>query len=307
MSQVLSEVFIIADLEIQLLINKSLPMFTQDDNQQVVLPTSDDSQVQSGGVQPIEPKIEDTINSYEPPQDAVEISQPDTQNPSSVQSSRTTEDNLAELEKIVSTLGDETEKPSTNDDFQANQDSSGSNDVFSSGDIAGNHDTQLNSQPDNFQNNNASVTSTENSEALADQNIFFLLGAEKSPAQEQEKFLDELQATIWEDFVLNDMGLLLTTQEKEKADEISNNSALSELQKQEQLLDYLDGLIPDLEAIMLEKALELKQDLVKERVESLKEVSLDDQQKQNKIQEVELLLSQGRWYSAGNLLNQIDQ
>ncbi len=265
-------------------------MFTQDDNQQVVLPTSDDSQVQSGGVQPVEPKIEDTISSYEPPQDTVKSSQPDTQQQSSVQNSRTVEENLAELEKIVSSLGDEPNNQSpTNPSVMDDQ------------------GAQLNSQPNNSQNDNAPSTVTETSEALADQNIFFLLGAERSSVQEQEEFLNELQATIWEDFVLNDMGLLLTTQEKEKADEISNNSALTELQKQEQLLDYLDGLIPDLETIMLEKALELKQDMVKERIVSLKEESLNDHQKQSKIQEVESLLSQGRWYSAGNLLNQIDQ
>ena len=51
----------------------------------------------------------------------------------------------------------------------------------------------------------------------------------------------------------------------------------------------------------------LKQDLVKERVESLKEASVENPVKHSQVQEVESLLSQGRWRSAGTLLNQIDQ
>lgn len=270
-------------------------MFTQDDNQQVILPTSDDSQAQSGSIPSTEPRIEDNIGSYEPPQAIGEDVQPNAQQ-SSTQSSRTVEDNLAELEKMVASLGDNSEKSSSDadnltQDEPAIERASGSTD-----------DSFGNNMPQNVQ-----PTSTENSEALADQNIFFLLGAEKSSAQEQEEFLNELQATIWEDFLHNDMELLITSQEKVGADEITNNASLTELQKQEQLLDYLDNLIPDLETIMLEKALELKQDLVKERIISLKEAFSNDQIKLNRVQEVESLLSQGRWYSAGTLLNQIDQ
>jgi|GEM_PF-3242077 len=289
-------------------------MFTQDDNQQVVLPSTDDSNVSSGGVQLNEPKItnEDTINAYEPPQDTIENTQSNIQQPSS-QSSETVEDNLAELERIANSL-DETLPNSSSDDTVTDSSMKPLREVFSADDTASdsivNQPDQVNMQPSYFQNNNDSngqISTTKDSEALADQNIFFLLGAERSSPQEQEEFLNELQATIWEDFVQNDMGLLLTSQEKEKADEISNNSSLTELQKQEQLLDYLDTLIPDLEAIMLEKALELKQDLVKERVESLKEASVENPVKHSQVQEVESLLSQGRWRSAGTLLNQIDQ
>ncbi len=270
-------------------------MFTQDDNQQVILPTSDDSQAQSGSTPSTEPKVDDNIGSYEPPLEIDEDAQSKGQQPS-IQDSTVVEDNLAELKKMVASFGDDVKQPSDNADSQILDEPSVEKTFESTDDSFGNNISQ-----------NAQATSTGNSEALADQNIFFLLGAEKSSAQEQEEFLNELQATIWEDFVHNDMELLITSQEKVGADEITNNASLTELQKQEQLLDYLDNLIPDLETIMLEKALELKQDLVKERITSIKEASPNDQLKLNRIQEVESLLSQGRWYSAGVLLNQIDQ
>jgi len=144
------------------------------------------------------------------------------------------------------------------------------------------------------------------SQELADQNIFFLLGAEDGSLEEQEQFLDELQQTVWDDFVANDMPLLITSEEKVKADEILNNSELEELDKQEQLLDYLDGLVPDLEEIMLEKALRLKEDLVRERVASYKESFTQDQVKLQQLQEVENLMKQNQWQTVGEKLNQME-
>jgi len=143
------------------------------------------------------------------------------------------------------------------------------------------------------------------SETLADQNIFFLLGAQDGSTQEQEQFLDELQQVIWEDLLKSDLDLLITSQEKEKVDQILQDSNLDEIAKQEQILEYLDGLIPDLEEIMLEKALKLKQELVQERVASLRETLAQDQEKMAKLDEVDQLLAQDKWYSAGVLLNQI--
>lgn len=149
------------------------------------------------------------------------------------------------------------------------------------------------------------VSSTEPSEKLVDQNIFFLLGAEDGSTQEKDKFLDELQQTIWQDFIEKDLALLITSEEKIKADQILQDTSLSDLEKQEQLLEYANTLVPDLEQIMLEKALQLKQDLVGERIASLKDSAAQDEAKQQQLQQVEELLAQGKWYSAGKLLNQV--
>lgn len=155
-------------------------------------------------------------------------------------------------------------------------------------------------------NNPASVVNNQpaQSETLADQNIFFLLGAEDSSNEEQEQFLDELQQVVWEDFLESDLDLLITSQEKERADQILQDSSLEEIQKQEQLLQYLDALIPDLEDIMMDKALQLKRELVLERVASLKESLAQDQTRLSQINEAEQMISQDKWYSAGLKLNQ---
>ena len=145
-----------------------------------------------------------------------------------------------------------------------------------------------------------------NSQELADQNIFFLLGAEDGSTEEQEQFLDELQQTVWDDFVSNDMASLITSEEKIKADEILNNSQLDEMNKQEELLNYLDGLVPDLEEVMLEKALKLKEDLVRERVASYKESFAQDQVKLQQLQDIEQLMTQNQWKTVGEKLNQIE-
>jgi hypothetical protein len=153
--------------------------------------------------------------------------------------------------------------------------------------------------------NTNQATSATQSETLADQNIFFLLGAEGSSTQEQEQFLDELQQVVWEDFLESDLDLLITSQEKEKADQILQDPNLEEVQKQEQLLEYLDSLIPDLEEIMVDKALQLKKELVLERVASLKESLAQDQAKLQQVNEAEQMIAQGKWQSAGAKLNQL--
>ena len=140
-------------------------------------------------------------------------------------------------------------------------------------------------------------------EKLEDQNIFFLLGVEDGKSDEKEKFLDELQQVIWEDFLENDLSLLITSDEKQVADKILAQTDLSDLEKQEKLIEHLAGLIPDLEAIMLEKALELKQDLVKERVAGMKEYYKDKSADLTKIDEAAQFFAQGKWMSGAKVLN----
>lgn len=104
------------------------------------------------------------------------------------------------------------------------------------------------------------VTSSgpDSSESLEEQNIFELLGVADGSDEEKEEFLDELQQVIWEDFLENDVELLVTLEEKKQVDAILAKTDSNDLEKQEELVVYLEKLIPDLEEIMLEKALELK-------------------------------------------------
>ncbi|MFO7719004.1 MAG: hypothetical protein R6W85_01020, partial [Gillisia sp.] len=104
---------------------------------------------------------------------------------------------------------------------------------------------------------------------LEAQNIFDLLGVASGSDQEKESFLDELQQAIWEDFMENDLKVLVTDDEMKEVRAIMDKPGQSEIEKQEAVVNYLEKLIPDLEDIMLEKALELKEEMVKERVAGL--------------------------------------
>lgn len=143
------------------------------------------------------------------------------------------------------------------------------------------------------------------SQKLADQNIFFLLGVEDGTDEEKNKFLDELQQVVWEDFLENDMDKLVTGPEKEQVRAILQDNSLSELDKQEKALSLLEKTLPNFEDLMIEKAMELKSDLFKERIAGMKEYYAQDQASLDKIAQAETQLQQENWRLAAETLNQL--
>jgi hypothetical protein len=146
-------------------------------------------------------------------------------------------------------------------------------------------------------------TAAVSSEDLADQNIFEMLGVTTGTAEQREQFLDELQQVIWEDFLDNDTKLLLTDVEQGELQKILQASPAKSLEQQEQAVIYLEKLIPDLEDIMLEKALQLKEELVRERLRALRELHRSDAAKITKLDEAEQLMTQNKWRAATTALN----
>lgn len=147
------------------------------------------------------------------------------------------------------------------------------------------------------------VQESGDTQALEDQNIFTLLGAEDGTDEQKEEFLDELQQVIWEDFIENDTNLLLTEEEMVELRKILDKEGVEDLQKQEETVVYLEKLIPDLEQIMLEKALELKEDMVRERAAGLRDFYSGDQEKLDRVAAAEKLMDQGKWADAASALN----
>jgi hypothetical protein len=141
------------------------------------------------------------------------------------------------------------------------------------------------------------------SQALEDQNIFVLLGALKVTATEQEDFLDRLQKTIWDDFLDNDIELLLTQEELKPLEEIITAEDLDEVGKQEKMVAYIEKLIPDLEDILLEKALKLKEDLAQERIAGLTQLVADNEEKMAEMRAIKQLVREGQWATVGERLN----
>lgn len=143
------------------------------------------------------------------------------------------------------------------------------------------------------------------SQTLEDQNIFFLLGVDDGSDEEKESFLDELQQVIWEDFLENDVQLLITEEENQGLKQIQAKTDFSEEDKQEEMVVYLEKLIPDLEEIMLEKALELKEDMVRERIAGMRDYYADKPAELQKLDQAEALLKDDKWRDAAAALNSL--
>ena len=146
---------------------------------------------------------------------------------------------------------------------------------------------------------------TKMSQSLEDQNIFHLLGIQGASESEKESFLDELQQVIWEDFLENDVDLLITDSEMEEFKKIRGRKFQSDVEQQSALIDYLEKLIPDLEKIMLDKALELKEEMMFERVNELMQMYRDDAARLAKVKQAKQLMGESQWGAAADLLNTI--
>lgn len=155
--------------------------------------------------------------------------------------------------------------------------------------------------------NDQTAPSQVASQALEDQNIFLLLGVTDGTEQDREAFLDELQQVIWEDFLENDLQLLVTTDEYNTLQPLlsKDENPENDLAKQEELVGKLENLIPDLEEIMLEKALELKADLLRERITSMKEFFAGNEAALRSIGDAEANLQLEKWFDAAQILNQV--
>jgi len=159
-------------------------------------------------------------------------------------------------------------------------------------------------QPDTQPNNQLEFD--DDAESLESQNIFTLLGAEDGAEEDKESFLDELQQVVWEDFVENDVEKILTAEEYAKFKDIVGTKELSNEDMQEEALTYLESIVPQLEEILLEKALELKGEMVRERIAGMREFFVTQTDKLQTIAKAEEAINQGRWKTGADLLNTIE-
>lgn len=143
------------------------------------------------------------------------------------------------------------------------------------------------------------------SQTLEDQNIFHLLGIEAAKDEEKEAFLDELQQVIWEDFLENDISLLITEEEMVEFKKIGESMTMTEEDKQVEMVEFLEKLIPDLEKIMLEKALELKEEMTRERIKEYLGVYQTKPEVLQKVQTAKTLADNQQWRAAADLLNSL--
>lgn len=145
---------------------------------------------------------------------------------------------------------------------------------------------------------------TTNSEELKAQNIFEMLGLMHISDEEKNQFLDDLESMIWDDFVAHDLELLLTSEEYAGVSQILDDKSKEAVQQKEDLLVYLEKLVPDLDEVLYDKALELKSEMMGERLVKMKETA--NETVLASIKQAEDLISQNRWKSAVSLLNTLN-
>ena len=209
---------------------------------------------------------------------------------------------LTDLEtKIDATAGPKTDAPTENNTKEPMTDFPDSGKEFE--DFRKNRsavDVQSNSE-DNKPSNQGDKENTE--EDLKAQNIFEMLGLMGITDDEKNQFLDELEAMIWDDFVVHDLELLLTSEEYAGARKIIDDRNQKDEEKKENLIVYLEKLIPDLDEVLYDKALELKSEMMGERLAKMKDNA--DESTLSKVKEAEKMISQNLWKSAASLLNQL--
>lgn len=154
------------------------------------------------------------------------------------------------------------------------------------------------------------VDSPKQVESLSSLNIFFLLGAQNLPQAEQDRYLEELQNVVWDNFISYDIHQFPEVNQQEVANVLAkynkaNLSTEDKLAQQEEILLLLEKYLPNLEDIILQKALQLKQQLVQERLLALKEKYADNQQASQQLMQAENLLQQEAWSAAAEILNSL--
>lgn len=148
-------------------------------------------------------------------------------------------------------------------------------------------------------------------EDIESQNIFMMLGVEAGDDDLKEKFLNQLQDVIWDDFLGNDVELLLNeaeiTEFKVYKNKVDSTQDEAQEKAKDEMVEFLEKLVPDLEDIMLEKALDLKADLFAERISGMKEYYAEKPEQLAEVNQAETMMFEDKWKTAAITLNDIKE
>lgn len=105
---------------------------------------------------------------------------------------------------------------------------------------------------------------------LAKIDIFRILGIQGN-SPDHEALLSEFQDAIWEDTMNSEVTDNLTEADIAKVEAILENETLSDSQRQEQLYGLLMDKVPNIEEVLQNKTVQLKADMLMQRVEGLRQ------------------------------------
>lgn len=141
--------------------------------------------------------------------------------------------------------------------------------------------------------------------SLAKVDLFKLLGVSGSE-EEKQRFLDELQDLVWQEFIDTELMALLDEQQMDQVIQVIGDTSLSDEQQQQQLIKLVEQVVPDYEQVLVNKALELKADMLAERIEGLKERFAGQAESLAKVKQAEELLNDSKWQEAVDVLGEVE-
>lgn len=142
------------------------------------------------------------------------------------------------------------------------------------------------------------------SQSIQSMSIFDMLGVEGTE-EEKEAFLTQVQDVIWQDVVETDLAPLLSDAELDEVEAFLENEATTDDAKRDYLFGLIIDKVPDAESVLLTRTMQLKSDLLTERLEGMKEFFVNNAAAQSKLSQAEQLLTQHKHDEAVAILNEL--
>lgn len=150
----------------------------------------------------------------------------------------------------------------------------------------------------------AAQTLSTFSEAIQNMSIFDMLGVEGTE-EEKELFLTQIQDIIWQDVVETDLAPLLSDAELDEVEAFLSNDQKSDDEKRDHLFGLIIDKVPNAESVLLTRTMQLKSDLLMERLEGMKEYFKNDTAAQSKLAEAQKHIEMQQHGEAVALLNEL--
>lgn len=132
--------------------------------------------------------------------------------------------------------------------------------------------------------------------------IFKLLGMSNITEGEKKKNLDEMEETIWADFVEQDLPQMLEGEKKERFLDLLKTAPSAE-----KIINFFGsppsgGLPPNFEEKYLAKTLQFKAEIVKEQIDTLLAATGGDAKKQELLKTAKAAIDAGEWKKAEEIM-----
>lgn len=142
--------------------------------------------------------------------------------------------------------------------------------------------------------------------ALQTMDVFTLLGTTGSP-EDREAFLTELQDAIWQEVAEEHLASQLSDQEMDEISRVMDDTSLSVEAKRNKLFEVLGQKVPDIEKILEDKTIQIKEDLLTERLEGMMVYYEEDEDAMRRLEEADDLLLSEKYAEAVAILNDLSK